>query len=105
MNIPDNISYSLETMFWVKILIFFDADPDPGIFLIRDLGWKKCGSVINIPDLLQSFRELSKRQRNPDTGIIPDPQHCLTNPLLKVLPSSFFHGFPVFLTLYFKSAG
>ncbi len=32
MNIPDHISESLETSFWVKILKFFDsdADPDPG---------------------------------------------------------------------------
>jgi hypothetical protein len=36
MNIPDHISESLETIFWVKIpvpvLKFFDADadPDPG---------------------------------------------------------------------------
>jgi hypothetical protein len=38
MNIPDNISESLETNFSVKILKFFDADadPDPGIILIRD---------------------------------------------------------------------
>ncbi len=31
----------LETIFWVKILKFFEAVPDPGIFLIRDPGWKK----------------------------------------------------------------
>jgi hypothetical protein len=32
---PNHISESLETIFWVKILKFFDADPDPGseIFL------------------------------------------------------------------------
>jgi hypothetical protein len=30
MNIPDNISESLETIFWVKILQFFDADADRG---------------------------------------------------------------------------
>jgi hypothetical protein len=34
INIPDHISESLETIFWVKVLTFFDAvaDPDPGIF-------------------------------------------------------------------------
>jgi hypothetical protein len=37
MNIPDQ---SLETIFWVKILKLFDADPE----------WKKFGSGINIPD-------------------------------------------------------
>jgi hypothetical protein len=40
MNNPDQISERLETIFWVKILKFFDADP----------GWKKLGSGINIPD-------------------------------------------------------
>jgi hypothetical protein len=30
MNMPDHISESLETIFWVKILKFFDADADPG---------------------------------------------------------------------------
>jgi hypothetical protein len=30
MNIPDHISECLETVFWPKILKFFDADPDPG---------------------------------------------------------------------------
>jgi hypothetical protein len=29
MNISDHISESLEIIFWVKILKFFDADPDP----------------------------------------------------------------------------
>jgi hypothetical protein len=40
MNIPDYSSESLETDFRVKILIFFDAGPDPGseIFLILDPG-------------------------------------------------------------------
>jgi hypothetical protein len=40
MNIPDHIFESLETIFWVKILEFFDADPGSGIFLTLDLGWK-----------------------------------------------------------------
>jgi hypothetical protein len=38
MNIPDHISESLQTIFWVKILKFFDADADPGIFLSLDPG-------------------------------------------------------------------
>jgi hypothetical protein len=29
MNILDHISESLETIFWIKILKFFDADADP----------------------------------------------------------------------------
>jgi hypothetical protein len=40
INNPDHISQSLKTIFWVKILKVFDADP----------GWKKFGSGINIPD-------------------------------------------------------
>ncbi len=28
MNIPDHIFESLETIFWVKILKLFDADPE-----------------------------------------------------------------------------
>jgi hypothetical protein len=39
INNPDHISESLEIIFWVKILEFFDADS----------GWKKFGSGINIP--------------------------------------------------------
>jgi hypothetical protein len=30
MNNPGHISESLETLFWVKILKFFDADPGSG---------------------------------------------------------------------------
>jgi hypothetical protein len=29
LNKPDHISEGLKTIFWVKILKFFDADPDP----------------------------------------------------------------------------
>jgi hypothetical protein len=31
VNNPDRISESLETIFWVKILKFFDADPGSGM--------------------------------------------------------------------------
>jgi hypothetical protein len=43
MNNPDHISEWLETIFWVKILTFFDADPGSGMekFRIWDPGWKK----------------------------------------------------------------
>jgi hypothetical protein len=35
INIPEHTAESLETIFWLKILKFYDADPDPGfgIFL------------------------------------------------------------------------
>jgi hypothetical protein len=35
MNNPDRISESIETIFWVKILEFFDADPVSGMEKIR----------------------------------------------------------------------
>jgi hypothetical protein len=35
MNNLDHISESLETIFWVKILKFFDADPGSGMEKIR----------------------------------------------------------------------
>jgi hypothetical protein len=46
MNNPDHISESLETIFWVKILKFFYADPGSRIakIQIRDPGWKEFGS-------------------------------------------------------------
>jgi hypothetical protein len=37
MNIFDHISGSLETIFWVKLLKFFDADADPGSKLFLNL--------------------------------------------------------------------
>jgi hypothetical protein len=35
MNKPDHISESLEPIFWVKILEFFDVDPGAGMEKIR----------------------------------------------------------------------
>jgi hypothetical protein len=40
MNILDHISESLETIVWVKILEFFDADPELGS---RDLFYSGSG--------------------------------------------------------------
>jgi hypothetical protein len=46
-----------ESIFGVKMLKFFNADPGSGIFLTVDPGWKNS---------------------DPGFGInIPDPQHCL----------------------------
>jgi len=42
MNNPDHIFESLKTIFWVKILKFFDAEPG--------FGMEKFRSGINIPD-------------------------------------------------------
>jgi hypothetical protein len=45
ISIRDHISESLQTIFWVKIINFFDADADPGSgnLFDWDLGWKKIG--------------------------------------------------------------
>jgi hypothetical protein len=50
INIPEHISE--KQFFGIKILVYFDADPDPGseIFLPLDPGWKKFGFGNNIPD-------------------------------------------------------
>jgi hypothetical protein len=58
LNNPDHISESIETIFWVKILKVFDADP----------GFeKKFGSGSGM-----------EKNSDPGSGInIPDPQHCL----------------------------
>jgi hypothetical protein len=52
MNNPDQISESLETILWVKILKFFEADPGSEMEKIRIRGGKNSypGSGINIPD-------------------------------------------------------
>jgi hypothetical protein len=35
MKTPDHISECLETIFWIKILKFFEADPGSGMEKIR----------------------------------------------------------------------
>jgi hypothetical protein len=62
MNNPDHISQSSETIFWVKIRKFYDADP--GSRSMMD----KIGS--GIQDGKKSDPESRKN--------IPDPQHWLT---------------------------
>jgi hypothetical protein len=43
---PNQISETLETIFGVKILKFFDADPGWKKIRVQDPGWKKFGSGI-----------------------------------------------------------
>jgi hypothetical protein len=55
MNIPNHISVSVETIFWVKILKkFFDVDADldlgSGNIFDPGSGMEKFGSGLNIPD-------------------------------------------------------
>jgi hypothetical protein len=49
---PGSYFQELRNQFFgVKILKFFDADPEWKKLRIRDLGSKKVGSKMNIPDL------------------------------------------------------
>jgi hypothetical protein len=78
MNNPDHISWSLETIFWVKILQFFDADLGSGMENIRIWDGKKS---------------------DPGTGIekkIPDPQHWSESKLFYLYTSihSIFYSTP-----------
>jgi hypothetical protein len=77
MNIPDHISESLETIFWAKILKFFDANPDTGIFLTLDPGRKKFGSGIRDEHLRSARRffpvrpdKLSQGSESSERGFI-----------------------------------
>jgi hypothetical protein len=56
MNNPDHISKILETLFWVKMLKFFDADP--GSYM------EKIGSaaMINGPKTMRTNGETRKNQ-------------------------------------------
>jgi hypothetical protein len=54
MNNPDHISEILETIFWVKILKFFDADPGSGMEKIR-IRDKRPGSTI-LKNIVLSLR-------------------------------------------------
>jgi hypothetical protein len=73
---PDHVSESLETIFGLKILKFFDADPDPGtgIFFNPVFGMKKFGSGMNIPDPQQCYAEcFSTRVLCAGTGSMCGP--------------------------------
>jgi hypothetical protein len=67
-----NISESLETIVWDKILKFFDADPNPGKFLMPINDEHTLSSAWLIPDA--DFYP----SRIPDPGAkrhrIPDPR-------------------------------
>jgi hypothetical protein len=68
MNNPDHIGESLERIFRVKILKFFDADPGPWI---RDGNHSDPGSEINIPDP-QHYGELPYSERSAPQARIRD---------------------------------
>jgi hypothetical protein len=76
MNILDHISESLETIFWVKILKFCDADADPGSgnLYYPGSGMEKnldSGSVINIPNQQHCWI------RTLILNIYPDPANTM----------------------------
>jgi hypothetical protein len=63
MNNLDHISESLETVFGVKILKFFEADPGSGMEKNLDPGWKKLGpgmEKIGIRDKQRGFATLGE---------------------------------------------
>jgi hypothetical protein len=73
MNIADNYSESLETVFRLKILKLFYADPGSGIFLTFYTGWKNSdpGSGIKINPRSASLtysRRYAKSQRHKSTA-------------------------------------
>ncbi len=67
MNNPDHISESLETIFWVKILLFFDEDPGSGMekkIRFRDPGRK------NSDQIWKKF-ESGIRDKHPGSATLP----------------------------------
>jgi hypothetical protein len=66
MNNPDHISESLETIFWVKILKFFDADPGPGSFRpwILDPGWENSDPGYKHPESATLYIISDHRETN-----------------------------------------
>jgi hypothetical protein len=95
MNIPDHISESLETIFWVKNTLIFYADQDPGsgIFLTLDpgSGMEKFGPEI--------------RDKHPGSASLVFKAKTFLN---YGSFSAFCHGFmfskPYFLKLLFLGA-
>ncbi len=99
MNDQNHISESLETLFWVKIL-------KNSLMRIRDPGWKKFGSGINIPDpqhcMISSSTygvdALAQKHANP-ADPAPDAQHCLNS--FKLHKTYYWlHTVPVVWTLW-----
>jgi hypothetical protein len=84
MNNPDHISESLETIFLVKIIKFFDADPGSDI---RD------GKNSDLGSGMEKSRIL-----DPGSGInIPDSQHCLQT--TKIIDTQSVSTVPHYLTI------
>jgi hypothetical protein len=77
MNSPDHIYECLDTIFPVKILKFFDADPGSGMEKIRSgIRDKHTGSATLILNSLMRIRDPGWKKFDPGSGInIPDPQH------------------------------
>jgi hypothetical protein len=84
MSNPDHISESLETIFWVKILKFFDADPD----------LQHCQKDWHIAT--------NNKHKNKDCQLALTPPHvqafhlCLTN-LKSLLKMTALPNFEIFI--------
>jgi hypothetical protein len=78
-NIPDHISESVETIFWLKIQILWCGS---GIFLTLDPGWKNSdpGFGINIPGpqhwntVLKCFKRGYRTLREKNGGAHPEEE-------------------------------
>jgi hypothetical protein len=93
MNIPDHISESLETVFGLKILKFFDADPGSGIFLtldpgsgFRDPGWKNSDPGQTSRILKTGFEEGLFAFRRTAYDSSSGPRATRTNPSTLTTP-------------------
>ncbi len=88
MNNPDHIFEILETIFRVKILKVFYADPGWKKIRNRDLGWKKFGSGIRDPQHCGlGYKILPKQRSNvPEVSLPPWGRHnCSFRPTLEYL--------------------
>jgi hypothetical protein len=118
MNNPDHIFEILETIFCVKKLKFFDADPGSRMEKIRfwDPGRKKFGTGINIPDSqhwlftaeaepsgdygkaewaehkLSMQREWERRRLSKALGLLPSQKHLSAVPSAEAMPQSINDG-------------
>jgi hypothetical protein len=71
MNNPDHIYERLKSIFWVKILKFFNADP----------GWKKFGSGMEKIHI----RDPGWINSDPGSGVnVPDPATLLLLVVVKI---------------------
>ncbi len=70
-----------ETIFWVKILKFFDVDPGSGMekIQIRDSGWKNVGSGMETCRIRNTgwiFISMEKTVVSTHVYVVPEMEMC-----------------------------